>query len=374
MSGPPPVGTRGFVSMSFHLNSLEDAVDHQLVERHRAGDVTAFDELYRRHVARLLRFVRYRVRTAEVAEDLTQEAFARALASLDNLRDPSRFYPWLAVIARHLTVEHHRATARVFLLADVEGEAAADAPDSQLMREADEQEVHQALERVRERHRNILEMREREELSYDDIAKRLGTAPTTVPPLLFRARQALRREYFAVVDEEPDDKKKQLIAIPALVIAWRRLRVRAGQWVGWLPDAHIVCASATCLAIGVGSLILPSGAEEPDPVVTSPEVASEVLLAPELPAEPGSLDAATLSDTDAAAPVAPATPAPTKVIPGVAETGINNRERTDSVRERAREMPIYYEFGPAGFAADPDQFRRDMESTLAGNPEWMEGS
>lgn len=357
--------------MSLRLNDIEDALDGQLVELHRAGDENAFDQLYRRHSARLYRFVRMRVRQPEHCEDMVQETFARALASLDNLRDPSRFYPWLTVIARHLTVEHHRSAAKLCLLADIEGEAVMEAPDSRLMREADEQEVEEALGRVRGRHRAILEMREREELSYEDIAARLGTPATTVPPLLFRARLALRREYFHMIDENP----KVLGVIPALAAAWRRLRTRAGQYMGWLPDANAWCASATCIAVGVGSLFFPSGAVELTPTretshdtMTSQESTTLPLLNAQAANGQG------IDDEARHSPRASATPPPTRSVRGVAEISIDNSERANWGRERARDMPIYHEVGPAWFSADPEQFRRDMESTLAGDPEWMEGS
>lgn len=358
--------------MPTRLNERENAVDRDLVERHLAGDDKAFAELYRRHSARLTRYVKLRIHEPHVAEDLVQDVFSRALGAVRELRDPSRFYPWLTVIARHLVVEHHRSRARICLVSDIEGEASDDAPDSRLMREADAQDVNQAMARVRPRHRDILQMREHQGLSYDDIARQLGTPATTVPPLLFRARQALRREYFALLE----DDGKLLGVIPALVAAWRRLRTRAGQYAAWLPEVNALCASATCIAVGIGTLLLPSGTVELRPKDVA---AAESAPAPEAavataPGEQGAWLLPQALREVGSAPRPTASPPASQYVPGVAEVNIVNPERTDWDRERAREMPIYHEYGPVWFSADPEQFRRDMESTLAGNPEWMEGS
>lgn len=83
--------------------------DRVLVERFQAGDSEAFAELYRLHHPRVLGFVRQQVTDRHLAEDLTAEAFTRALAALPQLNYCGRGLDgWLITIARNLVIDHFR--------------------------------------------------------------------------------------------------------------------------------------------------------------------------------------------------------------------------------------------------------------------------
>jgi RNA polymerase sigma factor (sigma-70 family) len=106
--------------------------DETLVGRVRSGDVRAFEELYRRHAGAVRTAVRDNVHDAEGIADVVQETFARALARLDSLREPSRFRPWLLSIGRHAAIDNRRHSTRVRSLDDQEAMAlpsGADGPD-----------------------------------------------------------------------------------------------------------------------------------------------------------------------------------------------------------------------------------------------------
>jgi RNA polymerase sigma factor (sigma-70 family) len=83
-----------------------------LVARTLAGDERAFAALYRAHAGAVHRLVRESAHDPDVAADLVQEAFTRALEQLASLRDADRFRPWLFAIARHVVADHHRRQAR----------------------------------------------------------------------------------------------------------------------------------------------------------------------------------------------------------------------------------------------------------------------
>lgn len=81
----------------------------------RSGDRQAFEPLYRENLGAVYSAVRDQLRDPERIADAVQETFARALASLDKLRDPDRFRPWLLAIARHTAVDFRRSQNRVVL-------------------------------------------------------------------------------------------------------------------------------------------------------------------------------------------------------------------------------------------------------------------
>src|SRR5687768_6769143 len=86
--------------------------DRALVARFQAGDAAAFDELYLTYYSRLVRFCHRRVCDQDEAEELAQEAFARAWKALPRLGGEQRFYPWLSVIAGRLCLDALRKRSR----------------------------------------------------------------------------------------------------------------------------------------------------------------------------------------------------------------------------------------------------------------------
>src|SRR3954465_8549599 len=86
--------------------------DAELVARVRAGDRSAFSDLYRDHAKAVHTAVRDNVHDADSAADVVQETFTRALTRLDSLRQPDRFRPWLLSIARHAAVDYRRHPTR----------------------------------------------------------------------------------------------------------------------------------------------------------------------------------------------------------------------------------------------------------------------
>jgi len=110
------------------------ASDGTLVNGARNGDRAAFAELYDRR-ARLVRAICFEAtQDLEMAAELTQEVFLRAMQKLQNLRDPQRFAPWLVGIARQVCREWRRGKWRerrrlVPLAADEDLERTSEAPD-----------------------------------------------------------------------------------------------------------------------------------------------------------------------------------------------------------------------------------------------------
>ena len=171
--------------------------DRALVEAHQGGDPAAFEALYRLHFARLQRFCARRVGDPSDAEEIAQEAFARAYQGLGGLSGDRRFYPWLTVIAGRLCVDHHRRRGRVTPSDQVDAGVTDDDVAGRLCHEVDVAALERALARIGPRHAEVLDLREWQGLTYHEIAATLGVPHSTVETLLFRARKALRREFLA---------------------------------------------------------------------------------------------------------------------------------------------------------------------------------
>jgi RNA polymerase sigma-70 factor, ECF subfamily len=218
------------------LSSLCDDVDldrdRALVERCQAGDAAAFGNLYARYYERLLRFCLRRLNDRHEAEDAAQEAFARAWKALPRFAGERRFYPWLTVIAGNICTDMLRRRSRSTPTGDLEltaqrpvGVVGEDTSEELVLAAVDGELVNRALGRLSTRHRHVLAMREGSGWTYQQIADHEGVEIGTIETLLWRARQALKRE-FAVVSESKEALAGFLVATGALI---RRTVFRAAH-------------------------------------------------------------------------------------------------------------------------------------------------
>lgn len=195
-------GTRGRAVLDDDVDLARDRV---LVTRAQGGDRTAFDDLYMRYYRRLYRFCLRRLHDSHEAEDVSQEAFARAWRALPTFAGDRRFYPWLSVIASHLCTDVLRRRNRSTPVAEFHQSNVASIEDSgeELMVAAvDSELVAKAFTRLSDRHQRILHLREGSGWSYQRIADHEGVGITAVETLLWRARQALKREFASLAGVE----------------------------------------------------------------------------------------------------------------------------------------------------------------------------
>jgi RNA polymerase sigma factor (sigma-70 family) len=181
------------------------ASDEVLVAAVRAGDDTAFEELYRRYRRRISSFLNRFVHDEGRAEDLAQEAFMSALRRLRATDSEINFKPWIYEIARNGAIDHHRRASRaeeISMDAD-HGLRPADqlrlvgsvAPESALFTKDTLDRLRRAFAELSESHERILVLRELEGLSYREIAERMDLSRPAVESTLFRARRRLEYEF-----------------------------------------------------------------------------------------------------------------------------------------------------------------------------------
>ena len=170
--------------------------EEELVRRAQAGDRAAFDRLagLYRPALRALAFLRTSDR--EAAQDLAQEALARAWEALPTLREPGAFLPWLKTIAGRACLNWHRQARP----ADLPLESAAETPDRHglqplpvLLARERGRTLRRALSELPDANRLALLMHVWEGASYQQIADFTGVAVTTVEGRISRARTQLRR-------------------------------------------------------------------------------------------------------------------------------------------------------------------------------------
>ncbi len=150
-----------------------------------AGDRTAFGVLFRRFAPMVHGVLLARVPPPD-ADDLMQDVFIAAMERLGDLREPAAFGGWLARMARHRAIDHHRARRPTTEL-----------PDELTRPEACRSEAEQVLAVIRtlpEAYREPLVLRLVEGLTGPEIAEQVGLTPDSVRVNLHRGMKQLREK------------------------------------------------------------------------------------------------------------------------------------------------------------------------------------
>ena len=180
----------------------------QLVERARAGDLEAFEELLGRHQQRVMRVVLSILKEPMDAEEVAQDVFLTVFEKIDHFRGDSSFSTWLHRVAVNAALMRRRKSKadRSVPLDDVmpsfdeRGHLAVDiadwsqqAGDPVLAREAGEV-IEAAVEKLDEMYRTVFGLRDVQGFSTEETAEILELSVPAVKSRLHRARLFLRRE------------------------------------------------------------------------------------------------------------------------------------------------------------------------------------
>ncbi|MDP2810758.1 MAG: sigma-70 family RNA polymerase sigma factor [Rhodocyclaceae bacterium] len=193
---------------------MADDAEGGLIARAQAGDQRAFAMLVRQYQDRVFRFILRLIGAREEAMDLTQETFMKAHQALPGWRPEAQFRTWLFRIAHNAALDVLRRRQHIEFVPLVElaaGEEDHDLPDPAPQPDqhlADRQSIDLLERTLRElpaEHREILLLRELEEMSYAEIAATLGIAEGTVKSRLARARSAALAGYQRHSGENRDD-------------------------------------------------------------------------------------------------------------------------------------------------------------------------
>ena len=183
----------GDASTPGHLETSDDG----LVARAQAGDLSAFDTLVRRHIARVTLVARALLQDSAEADDVVQDAFVKAFARLHAL-DVSRggFGRWITRIVTNtglnaLKARRVRLAEPVHLILDLRSTDLQ--PDEFAERGDFRRRFRDALGELSPRQRAIVTLYEVEGVPTDVIAQQLGMKPETVRWHLHKARGILRK-------------------------------------------------------------------------------------------------------------------------------------------------------------------------------------
>jgi RNA polymerase sigma-70 factor, ECF subfamily len=161
------------------------------VQRARAGDVRAFERLYREHVGRVYGLCLRMTRDPAVAEDCTQETFINAWKALGRFETRSSLATWLHRIAVNAALAKRRKVTHVVDL-PMEDDEDVVASDWTLETPLEVNEIETAIERLPDGARDVLVLHAIYGYSHIEAAEMLGVAEGTCKAQLHRARSLLK--------------------------------------------------------------------------------------------------------------------------------------------------------------------------------------
>lgn len=165
--------------------------DASLVLAAREGDRASFGELYARYARMVHGILLAKVPPREV-DDLVQDVFLRALPRLGDLRDITRFGPWLAAIARNRANDFHRQFQSVVAVTDSLSEDETELPGSGNAPDAESATILAHVRSLPDAYRETLILRLVEGMTGPEIAARTGLTHGSVRVNLHRGMQQLR--------------------------------------------------------------------------------------------------------------------------------------------------------------------------------------
>ena len=171
------------------MEKLKQMTDDMLVTLYFEGNNSAFDILLNRHQDRLFNYIFFLVRSREVAEDIFQETFVKAITTLQQGRyqNDGKFSAWITRIAHNLVIDQFRIERNENAISndDVEFDILNDAKlsegtvENRMVNEQVLKEVRMLIDELPDCQREVVFMRYYQDLSFKEIADMTGVSINT---------------------------------------------------------------------------------------------------------------------------------------------------------------------------------------------------
>lgn len=182
------------------MQNLTKLTDEQLVAAYAKGENKAFDTLLKRHQQRVFSYIFYIVKDKDLADDIFQETFVKAITTIRQGRytESGKFSAWITRIAHNLIIDHYRQEKSENQVSADAGEGGADLLNRKELSEGtiedvlvDKQitdDVRRLIKALPKNQRQVLVMRFYRNMSFKEIAEATGVSINTA---LGRMRYAI---------------------------------------------------------------------------------------------------------------------------------------------------------------------------------------
>ena len=170
------------------MQKIKRLTDEQLVKAYADGNNSAFDTLLNRHQQRVLSYILRIVKNRDLAEDIFQETFVKAITTIKQGRytENGKFSAWITRIAHNLIIDHFRQDKPGVVSTDDEDvnllnrkELSQDTIEDLIIDEQISNDVRRIMESLPKSQREVLEMRFYRDMSFKEIAEATNVSINT---------------------------------------------------------------------------------------------------------------------------------------------------------------------------------------------------
>ncbi len=172
---------------------LLNEMDFQLIRSFNDGDESAFTKLILRHKEKMRNLCYVTIGDSDNIDDIIQDVLINVYKNLSNFRFEAKFSTWLYRITVNKCRDYLRKKKTRSVLVPIDNQYNLHSPNSRLDEEPDLSRIlNSAINRLPEKLKTPLIMRDVEGFSYNEIAEKLNLEIGTVKSRIFRARETLR--------------------------------------------------------------------------------------------------------------------------------------------------------------------------------------
>ncbi|HVD94072.1 MAG TPA: sigma-70 family RNA polymerase sigma factor [Vicinamibacterales bacterium] len=202
--------------MSADSAAAQPATPDSLIEQCLAGDQVAWEQIVRQNWRKVFNVAYKFVGKHDEAEDLTQDIFLKIFKALRTFDRRANFQTWIISISRNLCIDHYRSVrkerqtiARDVDTNDLQPATTDRGPYAAAEHQDLRAQLRQALETLPVTLRTAVVLRDLQELSYQEIADRLGLPEGTVKSRINRGRIELAHQVRRLQENQPVRPRKR---------------------------------------------------------------------------------------------------------------------------------------------------------------------
>lgn len=223
------LSTAGIPSTTIREANPVEFDEANLANKSIGGDEAAFEKLYTHYYPRVRALCIRKIGSVHLAEEIAQEAFARAFERISEFGGPRHFGGWVGTIAANLCTDHLRRkkpVASVDQMMEIESGIPSYEVDliKNVRRDDTSKLVKAAMQRLEPRQQQALLMHEVNGLSCAKVGEALGISEVAAESLLARARRRLRKEITAKAVPADLFGVGGVLLLPALGRALRKVK------------------------------------------------------------------------------------------------------------------------------------------------------
>ena len=211
------------------------------IDQGKKSDQTAISKLYQDNYADVLFAIRSVVKDQDKSMDLLQDTFVKAFNSLEQLKDPDKFTPWVKQIAVNNALQYVKKKRPILFSQMQSSEADSEwnvedsfqeesregLPDVEIDRKETERLIGEILDTLPEDQRIVINLFYFEQMSAKEIADEIGASVTLVNTRLALGRKRVEKKVLEM--EKRGTKLYGLAPIPFLLLLFKNMDVKASE-------------------------------------------------------------------------------------------------------------------------------------------------